>query len=299
MDYKDGKIDLHIHSNASDGSLAPKQILQLAISAGLSAIAITDHDTVSGTLSLLHHGIPETIEFVSGVEISTAFPPSFCQSGSMHLLGYGFNAKDPELTDIFIQQQSARTARNPMIVEKLNHLGIDISLEDIIDTFGKEAIGRPHIADYMVRKGFAHSIDDAFDRFLGKGMPAYVDKFRIPAADAIKRIHAAGGIPVLAHPVVIQSQLSTPIEALVPALKEMGLQGIEAYYPGQTDEQTRDFLRIADQFDLLVTGGSDFHGAINPDVRIGSGRGDLHVPYSVFARLKNAIQSSKDTAIHE
>ncbi len=299
MDYKDGKIDLHIHSNASDGSLAPQQILQLAIETGLSAFAITDHDTVSGTLSLLHHGVPETIEFLSGVEISTAFPPSFSQAGSMHLLGYGFNATNPELTDIFTRQQSARTARNPMIVDRLNHLGIGISLEDIIDTFQKEAIGRPHIADYLVRRGFAHSIDDAFDRFLGKGKPAYVDKFRVSVADAIQRIHAAGGIAVLAHPVVIQSQLENPMETLLSVLKEMGLRGIEAYYPGQTDEQTREFIRLADQFDLLVTGGSDFHGAINPEIRMGSGRGDLHVPYSVFTRLKDALQSPKDVATHE
>lgn len=285
MDYKSGNIDLHIHSNASDGSLTPAEILDQAVAIGLSAIAITDHDTLTGADAALRHGIPGTLDFLAGVEISAAYPQAFNKNGSMHILGYGIRTDHPELNRLLEKHQTARIERNPRIIEKLNEIGIPVSLDAIIAETGKEEIARPHIADYLVKSGFTESIDDAFDRLLGKGKPAYVDKFRSGAEDAISLILAAGGVAVLAHPILFRPGPDGSLEDLILSLKSLGLAGIEAYYPGQTPAQTAYFERLADRFDLLVTGGTDFHGDINPDIAMGSGRGDLHIPREIFETL--------------
>ncbi len=296
MDYNTGTIDLHIHSAASDGSLHPEQILEYAVKQGLSAIAITDHDTLEGVRRALNHGIPDTIEFVTGVEISAGFPPGPGSSGSLHILGYGIDPDHPDLEREMEKQRSARSGRNPRIIEKLNAMGIPASLEAICTQTGKNEteIARPHIADYLMKSGHAADIDDAFDRILGKGKPAYVDKYRVPAARAIELIRTAGGIAVLAHPrLLLDSETGRvpdeTLESLVDRLVNMGLEGIEAYYPGQTADQTAYFIRIAETRELLTTGGTDFHGDINPEIKMGTGTGDLVVPPTVFSRLKQAL----------
>lgn len=297
MASKSGTIDLHIHSTASDGSFRPEQIIEYAVSKGLSAIAITDHDTVAGVNTALRHGIPETLEFVTGIELSAAYPPGFPGSGSMHLLGYGIRTADAGLNRLLEKQQEARTDRNPRIIQKLNAAGIPVTLSAIVAETGKEAVARPHIAEYLVKHGHAVNIDDAFDRLLGKGKPAYVDKFRVGAKEAINLIRSAGGLAVLAHPVLVYRESGGDtglLENLVATLKAFGLGGIETYYPGQSAEQTACFEALADRFDLLVTGGTDFHGEINPEIEMGAGRGDLSIPYAVFDALQNALaQKSK------
>lgn len=298
MDCSFGKIDLHIHSTFSDGSIPPAQILEHAVKKGLSAISITDHDTVSGALQALCHGIPATLEFIAGIEISAAYPPSFENSGSLHLLGYGIDPAHPELSRMLEKQRSARSGRNPLILEKLNDMGIPADLAAVAAATGKKDIARPHIADFLVKNGYATDIDDAFDRFLGRGKPAYVDKVRIPAEDAIHLIRAAGGIAVLAHPMLLSGPLfdenpevlpGKGFESLLDPLVSYGLGGIEAYYPGHTPAQTSFLIETAGKRGLLVTGGTDFHGDINPDIEMGTGRGDLAVPYDIFQTLKNAL----------
>ncbi len=291
MAYKPGRIDLHIHSTASDGSLRPDQILEHAVEKGLSAIAITDHDTVAGVNAALCHGIPDSLEFITGIELSAAYPPGFPNSGSMHLLGYGIRTDDSDLNRMLEKQQDARTDRNPQIIRKLNAAGIPVTMAAIIADTGKDAVARPHIAEYLVKNGYAGSINEAFDRLLGKGQPAYVDKFRVGAKEAINLIRSAGGLAVLAHPVLFYRETGDcgMLEKLVATLKSFGLAGIETYYPGQSAEQTACFETLADRFDLLVTGGTDFHGAINPEIEMGAGRGDLSIPYAIFERLKNTL----------
>ncbi|MFO8111093.1 MAG: PHP domain-containing protein [Desulfosalsimonadaceae bacterium] len=298
MDCSFGNIDLHIHSTFSDGSLDPAQILEHAVKKGLSAISITDHDNTAGALQALCHGIPETLEFIAGIEISAAYPPSFENSGSLHLLGYGMDPEHPKLNQMLEKQRSARSGRNPLVIEKLNAMGIPADIDAVVAATGKKDIARPHIADFLVKTGYATDIDDAFDRFLGRGKPAYVDKYRIPAEDAIRLIREAGGIAVLAHPMLLSEVLfeerpedfpGKRFESLLDTLLSYGLEGIEAYYPGHTPAQTSFLIETAGKRGLLVTGGTDFHGDINPDIEMGSGRGDFSVPYDIFQTLKNAL----------
>jgi hypothetical protein len=290
LDYKSGKIDLHIHSDASDGSLSPEQVISLAQASGLAAISITDHDTVDGVIAVMGQPILKNLEFISGVEISADYPPGFKGPGSMHILGYGFDPHDPHLGKILKKQQESRSSRNPEIIKKLQSLGIFIKSEDIAAEAGKDEIARPHIAAHMVRKGYASSIDDAFDRFLAKGQPAYVEKFRISAHDAIMHIRNSRGIAVLAHPGLLSYAPGSGLEELVACLAAMGLGGIEALYSGHSPEQTEAFKKTAGQLGLLITGGSDFHGEINPNIEMGKGLGDLNVPYEIFIHLCNALE---------
>ncbi|MCF8028805.1 MAG: PHP domain-containing protein [Desulfobacteraceae bacterium] len=282
-------MDLHIHSSASDGSLSPVQILHQAVACELSAIAITDHDTVAGAAAALENGIPKELEFLTGVELSAGFPDEFANAGSMHVLGYGIDIQDRQLCRVLEKQQKARSGRNPAIIERLNQLGCRISLQDVSGEAGKDAIARPHIAASLVRKGYATSIDDAFDRYLGKGQPAYVDKFRIPAEEGIAAIARAGGIAVLAHPGLLADDCRGRLEELIPKLTGMGLSGIEVYYPGHTAEQAAHFEGLCRKFGLLMTGGTDFHGDINPQIQMGCGLGDLHVPHNLYRKLTEAL----------
>lgn len=293
MGYKTGNIDLHIHSSASDGSLSPEQILCLAAESGLAAISITDHDTVAGAKEALHHGIPESLDFITGVEISAGFPSEYEKPGSIHILGYGISPDNPKLKGLLEKQQHARCSRNPRIIEKLNELGLSVTLGQIEAETGKEEISRPHIADHLVRKGYASDIDDAFDRYLARGQPAYIDKFRIPAEQALSAIHESGGISVLAHPCLLPDSLQTKLEEFVSYLAGIGLDGIEAYYPGHSHQQTAECEKIAEKQGILVTGGTDFHGDINPQIKMGCGLGDMAVPYEVFLELTRALSSKK------
>jgi 3',5'-nucleoside bisphosphate phosphatase len=294
LECNTGKIDLHIHSTASDGSLKPGEILDLAVKNDLKAISITDHDTVAGVEEALGLGIPDSLEFISGIEISAAFPPPFGNAGSLHILGYGIATNHPDLNSTLKQQQSARSDRNPLIIKKLNKLGIPASLDAICNFSGKDEVARPHIAEFLVRTGYAKDIDDAFDRLLSRGKPAYVDKYRIPAETAIALIKAAGGIAVLAHPILLTQSRPDGYEGdffneLLETLITYGLGGIEAYYPGHTTEQASRFQKLAGKKGLLVTGGTDFHGSINPEIKMSIGRGDLCLPYDIFSRLKKAL----------
>ena len=279
------RIDLHIHSTASDGTCTPEQILKTASELELGAIAITDHDTVKGVGDALQAGIPDGLKFVTGVEISAAPPPSLSLSGSLHILGYDFDVTHGELNRSLGILQNARKNRNPKIIERLNHMGFEITLDDVRCEAEPCQLGRPHIARAMVRKKMAGSINEAFDRYLGKGQPAYVDKYRMPHDEAIAAIRAAGGVAVLAHPVLLNLPDAAATEALVRELHALGLQGLEVYYPQHSPAQTACYRDLARRLGLLMTGGSDFHGAINPDIQIGVGKGDFYVPYELYEAL--------------
>jgi predicted metal-dependent phosphoesterase TrpH len=288
--YKEnGRVDLHIHSTASDGTLSPSEILFLAKKLNLSAISITDHDTIDGVKEAFRAGIPPSIKLLTGVEVSTAAPSFFPGSGSLHILGYGVQLDHVELIETLEVLQHARDHRNPRIIERLNSLGIDVSLNDVIVDAGKCQLGRPHIAQYMLKKGFVQSIDEAFDKYLGKGKPAYVDKYRVDPAKAIEIIRQAGGIPVLAHPCLIKTTGDQSLEKLVQELKKIGLMGLEAYYPDHSAKQVIRYTRMARRFGMLITGGTDFHGSIKPDIQMGFGKGDFFVPYLVYEKLARAL----------
>ena len=278
-------IDLHIHTTASDGTCSPSEILEIARDSGLGAIAITDHDTIDGTREALRIGPPTPLHLLTGIEISAAPPPATPYTGSMHILGYGINPDNAELDRALQKLQTARRDRNPGIIDRLNQLGFQISLEEVIHTVGQGQISRPHIARVMLKKGYVQSIDEAFDRYLAAGKPAYVDKYRIPCQEAIDLITGAGGLPVLAHPILLGYRNRHELEQLIQLLIGMGLKGLEAYYPEHPPAETEYYIRLAEKHGLLLTGGTDFHGQLNPEIQMGSGNGDFCVPYHLYEQL--------------
>lgn len=283
------EIDLHIHSTASDGTFTPCEILDLAVQQNLKAISITDHDTLAGAQEVLMHGIPSSLNFLTGVEISAEPPPFFGLSGSLHILGYGVVPGNADLDSALTMLQHARQDRNPAIIKCLNQLNIDISLTEVIDNTGHHQIARPHIATLLVKKKYVDSIDEAFNRYLGTGRPAYVDKYRISSSRAIELISGAGGIPVLAHPILIDVKNTGQFEKLTKVLISMGLRGLEVYYPEHSIEDTIYYYNFCQEQNLLITGGSDFHGAIKPDIQMGTGRGNLAIPFAIFETLIKAF----------
>ena len=251
----------------------------------LGAVAITDHDTVDGAREALAAGIPPPLKFTTGVEISAQPPAPFVCSGSFHILGYGFRIDAARLNRTLETLQNARKNRNPRIIRRLNRLGMDLTFEELKDFVTNGQIGRPHIAQLMVKKGYARDINDAFDNYIGRGQPAYVDKYRLDAAEAIETIAEADGVAVLAHPQLAQVTAGGKLEDLIGALTDLGLKGLEVYYPEHTPENTALFAAWAKKHDLLVTGGTDFHGKLKPEIQMGSGKGDLFVPYSLYEKL--------------
>jgi hypothetical protein len=278
-------IDLHIHSTASDGTLAPAEIIALAVRLGLGAISITDHDSIAGSREALLSGVPADLGFLTGVEISAEPPPSYPGAGSIHILGYGLRLDDPELNRTLEKLQDSRRQRNPEIIARLNKLGIAIRIEEVEREAADGQPGRPHIAKLLVQKGVVKTIDDAFDRYLGNGKPAYVDKYRIESNHAIELINAAGGIPVLAHPCLLELERVEPLEDLLQEMMSMGLKGLEVYYPLHSPEQARQYADLALRHHLLMTGGTDFHGDIQPEIQMGVGKGDLHIPFALYEKL--------------
>jgi predicted metal-dependent phosphoesterase TrpH len=290
LDYnqRDG-IDLHIHSSASDGTFSPGEIIETACAHNLRAIAITDHDSIDGSKQALKAGIPDTLKFLTGVELSTAPPPILPLSGSFHILGYGIDLDNLDLNRALKLLQKARANRNPAIIDRLNQLGFDITLDRLAVSDGNDQIGRPHIARAMLQKGYVSSIDDAFDRFLGHDCPAYVDKPRISCQQAINIIREAGGIAVLAHPYLLNLTDQKHMDNLISTLKKMGIGGIEVYYPEHSPQATAFYEVLARKYNLLMTGGTDFHGKLKPEIQMGSGTGRLFVPFALYEKLYAAL----------
>lgn len=278
-------IDLHIHSTASDGTLTPTEIVSVARHQNLAAIALTDHDTVAGVNEARRFANQCGLQFLSGIEISASPPGGFNIKGSLHILGYGIRPDDPQLNAILARLQKARYDRNPKIIDRLNQLGISITLKEVEKEVVSGLLGRPHIARVMVKKGQAASIDDAFDHYLGQGKPAYVDKFRIEWDQAIQLIRQAGGVAVLAHPVLIELPTKNSLESILKQLMSSGLQGLEVYYPDHTPEDVARYKALARGMGLIETGGTDYHGSLKPDIQMGCGAGDLSIPYEIYQTL--------------
>lgn len=275
-------IDLHTHSSYSDGSLTPGQLVREAARAGLAAIALTDHDTMAGIDEAIATGKETGIEVLSGIEISAD------QEGrDVHLLGYCANPKNSGLRSLLAELQAARENRNQAILGRLDILGIRLNMSDLIaSTAG--LIGRPHIARQLVLQGHASSMDHAFRRFLKKDGRAYVMGDKFPARDTIRVIREAGGIAVLAHPTTLDYRLKG-VPAIVERLYEYGLGGIEVYYPGHNRKICQALLELAKRWQLAVTGGSDYHGALKPEIKLGGAPVMPPVPYRLLTELKERL----------
>jgi predicted metal-dependent phosphoesterase TrpH len=282
MTHKNAEyVDLHIHSTASDGSLSPSQIIQEAKKAGLRAISITDHDTLDGTIEAL--GCPDLapLEVISGIEMTANFP-----SGGMHILGYLFETDDVSLGQTLKIVQNARAERNSKITYKLKALGINIQYSDVLTIAGTGQVGRPHFAQALVLKGTVGNVDEAFNKFLKKGGPAYASRYRLEPAEAIEVITKAGGVPVLAHPSSLGAKREEKLDRILADLKNAGLKGLEVYYPEHDPEQESTYKRLALRNGLVMTGGTDFHGSIKPHIHMGIGKGHMRIPFELIDPLK-------------
>jgi predicted metal-dependent phosphoesterase TrpH len=260
-------IDLHTHSTVSDGTMTPSELVRYAKKVGLSALALTDHDTIDGVDEALREAEKVGLEVIAGVEISA----DFTSTSEMHLLGYFFEGNHKRLTPLLNRLKASREERNPKMIKKLNELGFDISLDDVKREARDKLVGRPHIASALVKKGYVKNISEAFSKYLSVGKPAYVKREKLVPKEAIEEIVRCGGIPVLAHPIYLNITLEE-LYSLLYELKKYGLEGIEAFYSDNTPHETMLFSRLAIIHNLIPTGGSDFHGDLKPNIKQSSNK---------------------------
>ncbi len=275
-------LDLHIHSTFSDGTMPPAELVALACKKGLTAISLTDHDTMAGVEPAVQAAEGLALEIVPGLEISVSHADI-----SLHILGYYMDTNNPGLNEALGRLQAGREMRNTTILERLAEQGIDVSPEDLRRVSPSGQTGRPHIARVMLEKGAVWSMQEAFARYLGRGACAYVSRTVLSSAEAIRIIRGAGGIAVLAHPL----QLDSTLEKLPSFLKELvplGLAGLEGYYPTHSAKIRRKIMEIASEFGLLLTGGSDFHGDIKPGTSLAGGK-NVYVPGEVLELMKKQV----------
>lgn len=278
-------IDLHVHSTFSDGTCSPKELVDLAKEISLAALALTDHDSVSGVGQMQALCDRQGIRFVPGIELSTEFTlPDHSITKEVHLLGFFINSEDPQLLSYLQQYVHSRTTRNEQMVEKLKQQGLYISMEHLNKRFPNCVMTRAHIARYLYDSGQVKNMNEAFSKYIGDDACCYVSRKKVSTQDAIALIHQAGGIAVLAHPPLYKlpgTQLSVMIDLLV----RNGLDGIEAVYSTYHNSEEADMRAYAEKYGLLLSGGSDFHGSNKPYIHLGSGRGNLHIPYSFYTKL--------------
>jgi predicted metal-dependent phosphoesterase TrpH len=270
-------IDLHIHTSASDGLLSPEEVVKIAKECRLSAISITDHDAIGGFVEAEEKAAELGIELVSGVELSVAY-----KGEDFHLLAYLIDYENPEFQKKINGFRQERSVRGEKMVEKLNELGIDLRLDTVKAIAGKGSVGRPHLADALLKEEFVHTYDEAFARYLGYHAPAYVAKKYLAPQEAIDLIHLVRGVAVFAHPGTSRSQHA------IYDFVEMGLDGIEAYHSQHDRNMTTHYINLAKKLGLIYTGGSDCHGRRKGKVLIGT----VKVPYRCLEMLKRVKEEN-------
>jgi predicted metal-dependent phosphoesterase TrpH len=275
MNEKQGEempVDLHIHTTASDGTDSPERVVEKARAAGLKAIALTDHDTVGGCGRALAEARKWGMEVVAGVELG-----AFYNGQEVHILGYLVDLNDEAFLSSLETLRQGRLGRMDQMVEMLRRMGFALEMEQVLAISGGGAIGRPHLAAALVKIGAVESNADAFKKLIGKGCPAYVQRYKLEPVEAVQSIRRAGGLAVMAHPGL--DNAGSLIAGLVPG----GLAGLEAHHPAHTREQVNYYERLAKRENLLVTGGSDYHGyGCKPGCHLGAAT----VPYSVLTEMK-------------
>ena len=276
-------VDFHTHSTCSDGTLTPKELVNHAKKSGLSAFALTDHDSVDGIKEAKEEAERIGIEFIPGIEFSAA------ENTETHIIGLFINPENETLLKTIEKLKGSRKRRMEEICFKLRNLGMDITHDEALEIAGGNFVGRAHIAKLMVEKGYCETIKECFEKYIGLGKPAYAEKNELSAVEAVKAIRAAGGLAFLAH--LNQTGYSLEqIEELLLKLKSAGLNGIEGYYPEYTAEQISDYRALAEKLSLCFSGGSDYHAAMKPHIQIGVGTGDLSIPYFVLQNMKNILK---------
>lgn len=277
------RIDLHTHSDCSDGSMTPRQVVAHAAELGIAAISLTDHDTVAGFTEATEAGKEYHVEVIPGVEFSTE------GRSQTHILGYGFDPDNAALQAAFAAQQAERKSSHEKYLRRLNEAGFRMTHEDVQAIAPVGGIGRAHYARVMLDKGYVSSVAEAFDRYLGVGKPLYVKRQVISPETAISLIHGAGGVAFFAHP--HQTKLAdAPLFDYIRSLRDAGLDGLEGYYSEYTPEMEARFQAIAGALGLALSGGSDFHAQMKPHIELGYGiAGNLCVPYAVLENIRTLL----------
>jgi len=281
-------IDLHIHSTYSDGTMTPKDLVDLAKKKGLRAISLTDHDTVDGVTEAISTCNRDGFEVIPGIEIGAKYSGT-----TIHILGYLFDTDNSVLRNALLKLQDARNERNGHILLRFKKLGINISESELHNISPTGQTGRPHIARMLLKKGVVKTIDEAFVRFLRKGAEIYVPRFLYTAEEVFSLLRQAGGIGVLAHPLQIQHS-NINLAAAIEQLTVLGMDGIETYYPTHTKKTRNVLIKLAETCNLVLTGGSDYHGDIRPGTTLAGGK-NVTVPYEILGKMKNrvSVNSSK------
>lgn len=266
-------VDMHVHSTASDGSDSPSRLVELADSLGLYAFVLSDHDTVAGVDEALQAARGKGVKVIPGIELSSSY-----RGGDVHILGINIDHKNPDFVRELVVFQKSRELRNEKMMAKLAECGFPISEEAKKRIFKDSSVTRAHFARYLMEIGAARTITEAFDRYLRKGCPCYVPREMITPAKALEFIRLAGGQAVLAHPMLYRHLSREELEALILRMKDEGLVGIETFYSTNTPEEEAYTRHLAEKYGLLMTGGSDYHGTVKPDIALMTGRGNLRVP---------------------
>jgi len=271
------KADLHIHTTASDGLLSPQQVVKWANKKRLGAIAITDHDTISGIDEAIEESKKyPTLEVIPGIELSCEY-----NSTEVHILGYFIDHNSSQLKNITDELKTSRLTRGQKIVEKLNQLDINISVQEVKEIAKEGFIGRPHIARVLISKKYVNSMEEAFDKYIGRDKPAYVNRYKLSVIDSIKIIHSAGGVAVLAHPSLIDNK------DIIPGIIRSNIDGIEVIHSKHSSNDILEFYKLADKYNLIKTAGSDCHGIlINSQPMLG----DFSIEYKQVEKLKNKAE---------
>ncbi len=296
------KIDLHIHTKTcSDGNLSIEEVFQEAKNRNIDLISITDHDSIDCQERAIALARKHGMSYITGVELNVTFHyPEGNKDVSLDFLGYGYDIGNQELGSKLQLIKEHRERRARQILKNLNvefeKEGIEgFTEEDLrkIENSVDGVFGRPHIANYLVEKGLVKDKQEAFDKYLGKGAPAYLDKFRLSAIEAITMITDAGGIPVLAHPFTLYCKSSDELDVLIKKLVNQGLQGLEVYYSEHDERKMSSYKLLAKRYNLAITGGSDFHGKNIKGIDLGTGRGKLKIPYTVLENLKTIREEKR------
>ena len=279
-------IDLHTHSSASDGADSPSLLLETALNSGLKAIALTDHDTVSGIEEFLDAAENKNIEAIAGVELST-----YGANRELHIVGLFVDHSSPALLAYLEKMRLTRNARNEEMLAKINAIGYPITREEVLECAGGESVGRPHFAQALIKRGYFPDTKEVFERLLKRGRRAYISRFHPPAKESIDVIHTAGGLAIWAHPISMQREGDCKSKHLRKALDQLtsfGLDGIEVCYSQYTPLQEEMLRGLAGEYNLLSSGGSDYHGHHIPGILPGTGKGSLIVPDTFLESLKKA-----------
>ena len=279
-------VDLHVHSNASDGTFSPAELVTAAKKAGLSAFALTDHDTVSGIDEAVEAAKGTGIEVIPGIEISTGF-----LNREIHIVGLCIDYKSKKFRDAIGDEVQRRTSRNEKLIKLFNEHGFNVTMDAMHEMFPGSIITRAHFARYLVKTGVVKDNNEAFRKYLGDGMPLFVPKERKNPEQAIDMIRAANGVPILAHP-LLYHLTEKELDSICGLFKEYGLMGIESMYSTYSGFDELFVKNLAGKHCLLESGGSDFHGANKPDIRLGVGRGNLMISYSYLQAVKDSVSYS-------